>query len=56
MLSSTTFIEVDTSHRIVQFRILHIVILTYISKVTQYLEIYKYILSGPYFKVTNFEV
>ena len=36
---STTFIEVDTSHRLAPMRMLYMVTVTYIFKVTQFLEI-----------------
>ena len=43
--SSTTFIEVDISHRMKPLKILYIVTLTFIFKVTQFLEIIIYTIS-----------
>ena len=43
--SSKTFIEVDTSYRMVPLQLLYIMTLTYIFKVTTFLQLYKYTIS-----------
>ena len=44
--SGTTFIKVDTTHRMASLGLLYIIILTDICKVTQFFEIYNSYISG----------
>ena len=45
-ISSTSFIEIDTCHQMAPLRTLYIVTLTYIFKVIQFSQLYKYIIFG----------
>ena len=53
--SSSTSFEVDISHRITPLRMLYIVILTYISSFTKFLEIISYLVSGKRCELTKMD-
>ena len=50
---STTFIEIDIIHLMALLGMLYIATLTYIFKVTQFLELYKYTISGKQWEITK---
>ena len=49
-ISSTTFVEIDISHRMAPLRMLYIVTFTYIFKVTKFLDII-YLIFGKWWEI-----